>query len=149
MSKQNRRGTFIVFAAIAGVVSGLVFLAAAELSALLVAREASPVLAVGSFVIDVVPQPLKEFAISTFGEFDKIALLIGLGLAVVIASAVAGILQLVRPPLGVIALGIAGALSVAATTTRAGVTPLAFLPPVIGAVAGSVALFFLCKRLVS
>lgn len=149
MSKQNRRGTFILFAAIAGVVSGLVFLAAAELSALLVARDASPVLAVGSFVIDVVPQPLKEFAISTFGEFDKIALLIGLGLAVVIASAVAGILQLVRPPLGVIALGIAGALSVAATTTRAGVTPLAFLPPVIGAVAGCVALIFLRKRLVS
>ncbi|MFS2241169.1 molybdopterin-dependent oxidoreductase [Microbacterium sp. OR16] len=149
MSKQNRRGTFIVFAAIAGVVSGLVFLAAAELSALLVARDASPVLAVGSFVIDVVPQPLKEFAISTFGEFDKIALLIGLGLAVAIASAVAGILQLVRPPLGVIALGIAGALSVAATTTRAGVAPLAFLPPVIGAVAGCVALIFLRKRLVS
>ncbi|WCD92312.1 molybdopterin-dependent oxidoreductase [Microbacterium sp. nov. GSS16] len=149
MSKQNRQGTFIVFAAIAGVVSGLVFLAAAELSALLVARDASPVLAVGSFVIDVVPQPLKEFAISTFGEFDKIALLIGLGLAVVIASSVAGILQLVRPPLGVIALGIAGTLSVAATTTRAGVTPLAFLPPVIGAVAGCVALIFLCKRLIS
>ncbi|MEV7631029.1 molybdopterin-dependent oxidoreductase [Microbacterium sp. NPDC089318] len=147
MSEQNRRGAFIVFAAVAGVISGLVFLAAAELSALLVARDASPLLAVGSFVIDVVPQPLKEFAISTFGEFDKVALLIGLGLAVVIASAGAGILQLVRPPLGVIALGVAGAASVAATTTRAGVTSLAFLPSVIGAVAGIVALVFLSRRL--
>ena len=147
MSERNRRGAFIIFAAVAGVISGLVFLSSAELSALLVARDASPLLAVGSFVIDIVPQPLKEFAISTFGEFDKVALLIGLGLAVVIASAGAGILQLVQPPFGMIALGIAGAASVAATTTRAGVTPLAFLPSVIGAVAGIVALVFLSRRL--
>ncbi|PKI92771.1 oxidoreductase [Actinomycetales bacterium SN12] len=147
MSKQNRREAFIVFAAVAGVISGVVFLAAAELSALLVARDASPLLAVGSFVIDIVPQPLKEFAISTFGEFDKVALLIGLGLAVVIASAAAGILQLLWPPVGMIVLGIAGAASVAATTTRAGVTPLAFLPSVIGAIAGIAALVFLSRRL--
>jgi DMSO/TMAO reductase YedYZ molybdopterin-dependent catalytic subunit len=39
-------------------------------------------------VIDIVPQPFKEFAIATFGANDKIALLAGLGLAVVIASAI-------------------------------------------------------------
>ncbi|GAA2979198.1 DMSO/TMAO reductase YedYZ molybdopterin-dependent catalytic subunit [Microbacterium terrae] len=138
---------YITSAAVAGVISGLVFLAATELMALLVAREASPVLAVGSFVIDVIPQPLKELAITTFGEYDKIALLVGLGLAVVIASAIAGVLQTARPPLGVIALAIAGALSVAAIVTRAGVTPLAFLPPVIGGVAGAAALHVLCRRL--
>ena len=147
MTERNRRGAFIFFAAVAGVISALVFLAAAELSALLVARDSSPLLAVGSFVIDVVPQPLKEFAISTFGEFDKIALLLGLGLAVLIASAGAGMLQLFRPPTGVIMLGIAGAACVAATTTRAGATPLAFLPSVIGAVAGAVVLVLLCRRL--
>lgn len=138
---------FVVFAAVAGVISGLVFLAVAEVLALLVAREASPVLAVGAFVIDVIPQPLKELAISTFGEFDKIALLLGLGLAVLVASTVAGALQFLRPPLGVIALGIAGALSVAAIVTRTGVAPLAFLPPVIGAAAGSLVLVLLCRRL--
>ena len=147
VARRAGRGAFVVFAAVAGVISGLVFLAAAELAALLVAREASPVLAVGSFVIDVIPQPLKELAISTFGEYDKIALLVGLGLAVVIASAIAGVLQFLRPPLGVIALAIAGALSVAAIVTRAGATPLAFVPPVIGAAAGCVALHLLCRRL--
>ncbi|MGW9585438.1 molybdopterin-dependent oxidoreductase [Microbacterium sp. NPDC055455] len=147
VARRGGRSAFVVFAAVAGVISGLVFLAAAELVALLVAREASPVLAVGSFVIDVIPQPLKELAISTFGEYDKIALLVGLGLAVVIASAVAGVLQFLRPPLGVIALAVAGALSVAAIVTRAGATPLAFVPPVIGALAGSVALSLLCRRL--
>src|SRR5690606_11412803 len=111
---------FIAWAALAGVVGGAVFLATAELFALLVAREASPILAVGGFVIDIVPQPFKEFAIATFGEHDKIALLAGLGLAVVIASAISGVLQLVRPPLGVLALVAAGALSTAAVVTRAG-----------------------------
>ena len=145
---QRRSGKrFLVWAALAGVIGGGVFLATAELFALLFARAASPILAVGGFVIDIVPQPLKEFAIATFGEYDKIALLAGLGLAVFIASAIAGILQLVRPPLGVIALVIAGVLSTAAIVTRAAVTPLAFLPPVLGTVAGSFVLVLLCRRL--
>ena len=145
---QRRSGKrFIAWAALAGVISGAVFLATAELFALIFARTASPILAVGGFVIDIVPQPFKEFAIATFGEYDKIALLAGLGLAVVIASAIAGILQLVKAPLGVIALVIAGVLSTAAIVTRAGVTPLAFLPPVLGTIVGSLILVLLVRRL--
>ncbi|WP_449407413.1 molybdopterin-dependent oxidoreductase [Microbacterium maritypicum] len=141
------RKRFFVWAALAGLVSGAVFLAVAELFALILARSASPVLAVGGFVIDIVPQPFKEFAIATFGEYDKIALLAGLGLAVVIASAVGGILEYVRPPLGVIVIAIAGALSTAAVVTRAGVSPLGFLPPILGAAAGAVVLVMLSRRL--
>lgn len=145
---QRRSGKrFFVWAALAGLIGGGVFLATAEVFALLFARTASPILAVGGFVIDIVPQPFKEFAIATFGEYDKIALLAGLGLAVLIASAISGILQFVRPPLGVIALVIAGVLSTAAIVTRAGVAPLAFLPPVLGTVVGSVILVLLCRRL--
>ena len=147
MTKMRGGRKFIAWSALAGVVSGMAFLAAAELAALLIARGASPVLAVGSFVIDIVPQPLKELAISTFGEFDKIALLAGLGLAVVMASATAGVLQFLRPPGGVIALVAAGALSIAAIVTRAGAAPLAFLPPVIGTIVGSTLIVLLCRRL--
>ncbi|WP_311244053.1 molybdopterin-dependent oxidoreductase [Microbacterium sp. WCS2018Hpa-23] len=148
-TRQSRGKRFFFWAALSGVISGLVFLATAELFALIFARSASPILAVGGFVIDIVPQPFKEFAIATFGEYDKIALLVGLGLAVVIASAIAGILQLLRPPLGVIALVVAGALSTAAIVTRAGVTPLAFLPPVLGTIVGSVILVLLIRRLIA
>jgi DMSO/TMAO reductase YedYZ molybdopterin-dependent catalytic subunit len=147
MAQRSSGKRFFVWAALAGVIGGGVFLATAELFALLFARAASPILAVGGFVIDIVPQPFKEFAIATFGEYDKIALLAGLGLAVLIASAIAGILQLVRPPLGVIALVIAGVLSTAAIVTRAAVSPLAFLPPVLGTVAGSFILVLLIRRL--
>ncbi|WP_435748914.1 molybdopterin-dependent oxidoreductase [Microbacterium sp. PMB16] len=147
MAERRSGKRFIAWSALAGVIGGAVFLATAELFALIFARSASPLLAVGGFVIDIVPQPFKEFAIATFGEYDKIALLAGLGLAVVIASAIAGILQLVRPPLGIVALIVAGALSTAAIVTRAGVTALAFLPPVLGTIVGSVILFFLIRRL--
>jgi len=147
VSEKSGRLRFWVWAAVSGVVSAAVFLAAAELMALLVAREGSPILAVGSFVIDIVPQPFKEFAIATFGEYDKIALLVGLALAVLIASAIAGVLEYVRPPLGVIALGVAGALSVAAILTRAGAGPLAAIPPIFGALAGGTLLWFLSAQL--
>jgi DMSO/TMAO reductase YedYZ molybdopterin-dependent catalytic subunit len=147
MAQRSSGKRFIAWAALAGLIGGAVFLATAEVFALVFARAASPILAVGGFVIDIVPQPFKEFAIATFGEYDKIALLAGLGLAVVIASAIAGILQLVRPPLGVIALIIAGALSTAAIVTRAGVQPLAFLPPVLGTLVGSFILVLLIRRL--
>ncbi len=145
----QRRGTkrFVVWATLAGVVSAAVFLAVAELLALLFARGGSPLLAVGSFVIDIVPQPFKEFAIATFGEYDKIALLVGLGLAVLIASAIAGILELVRPPLGAVALGVAGILSVAAVVTRAGATAVSWIPSVAGAIAGAALLIVLGRML--
>ncbi|MGO2518792.1 MAG: molybdopterin-dependent oxidoreductase [Microbacterium sp.] len=147
MAKHSSPRRFILWAALVGVISGGVFLATAELFALIFARAASPVLAVGGFVIDIVPQPFKEFAIATFGEYDKIALLAGLGLAVLIASAISGILQFLRPPLGVIALVIAGALSTAAIVTRAGMTALAFLPPALGTIVGSFILVVLTRRL--
>ena len=146
-NERTGRRKFWFWAAVSGVVSAGVFLAAAELVALLVAPDGSPILAVGSFVIDIVPQPFKEFAIATFGEYDKVALLVGLALAVLVASAVAGLLQYLRPPLGVVALVIAGGVSVAAVVTRAGARPFAAIPPIAGTIAGCLILWFLATRL--
>lgn len=146
-NERTGRRKFWFWAAVSGVVSAGVFLAAAELVALLVAPDGSPILAVGSFVIDIVPQPFKEFAIATFGEYDKVALLVGLALAVLVASAVAGLLQYLRPPLGVVALVIAGGVSVAAVVTRAGASPFAAIPPIAGTIAGCLILWFLATRL--
>ncbi|WP_404430462.1 molybdopterin-dependent oxidoreductase [Microbacterium lacus] len=147
MNTKSRRWRFWAWAAVAGVVSAAVFLAVAEIVALVAARDGSPILAVGSFVIDIVPQPFKEFAIATFGEYDKIALLAGLGLAVVIAAAIAGVLQFLKPPLGVLALVLAGGLSLAAIVTRAGATAFSWLPPVAGTIAGCIVLAMLIARL--
>lgn len=136
-----------VWAGVAGIVAAAAFLAAAEVVALLAGPTASPLLAVGSFVIDIAPQWLKEFAISTFGAYDKVALLAGLALAVVIAAAIAGILQYLRPPLGILAFVVAGGLSLAATLTRAGTGAFAFLGPLAGTIAAAITILFLARRL--
>jgi DMSO/TMAO reductase YedYZ molybdopterin-dependent catalytic subunit len=135
------------WAAMAGVVSAGAFLAVAELVALLIARDGSPILGVGSFVIDIVPQWAKEFAIQTFGSNDKLFLLIGLGVGIAIAAAVAGVLEYVRPPIGVAVLVVAGVISVASAVTRAAATPFASLPTIVGTVVGSVLLYLLARRL--
>lgn len=146
-STSARRGVWWLWSAVAGIVSAGAFLAVAELIALLVAKESSPILAVGAFVIDIVPQPLKEFAIATFGEADKVVLLGSLGLAVVIAAAVAGVLQYYVRPLGLVVIVIAGGLSTAAIVTRAGASAFAWVPPVIGTLVGCLFLVLLITRL--
>ncbi|WP_243695082.1 molybdopterin-dependent oxidoreductase [Labedella populi] len=127
--------------------SAAVFLAVAELVALVVARNGSPILAVGSFVIDIVPQWAKEFAIATFGEYDKIFLLVSLGIAIVIAAAVGGVLQYIKPPTGLVIIAIAGIAATTATVTRAGATPLAALPGILGTLGGGAILLILARRL--
>jgi DMSO/TMAO reductase YedYZ molybdopterin-dependent catalytic subunit len=144
----KRRFHAVPAAAAAGLVSAATLLAVAELIALVIARQASPLLAVGAFVIDIVPRPLKEFAITTFGDSDKLVLLLSVGLAAVIGAALAGVLQLIRPPFGAVLLALAGVAAVAATATRAGGIPvLAAIPSALGTIAGVFALILLVRRL--
>ncbi|PPF23612.1 oxidoreductase [Rathayibacter tritici] len=144
---REHRARYLLLAALAGIITGGVLLAVAELVALAVARTASPVLALGSFVVDIVPRPLKEFAIETFGENDKTFLLGSIGAAVVVAAAIAGVLQLIRPPLGQVLLIIAGGLSIAAIVTRAGAAPLAAVPTLVGLVVAVLVMHLLFTRL--
>jgi DMSO/TMAO reductase YedYZ molybdopterin-dependent catalytic subunit len=144
---RQPRKRFWFLAALVGVVSAAAVLAVAEVVALFVARGGSPVLAVGSFVVDIVPRWAKEFAIETFGGNDKLFLLASVGVAVVVAAAVAGVLELIRPPVGVVVLALAGALSVAAIVTRADAAPLASVPTIVGTVVGIVLLRLLMDRL--
>ncbi|MGO1628826.1 MAG: molybdopterin-dependent oxidoreductase, partial [Microbacterium sp.] len=64
---------------VSGAIAAAAFLSVAEAVALVATPSGGPFVAIGGVVIDVIPRPLKEIAISVFGEFDKIALLIGLG----------------------------------------------------------------------
>ncbi len=142
-----RRPHAWIWAALAGIVSAAALLAVAEALAALVARSASPILAVGSFIVDIVPRPLKELAITLFGESDKIALLAGVGLGAAVAAAVAGVLEYRFRFVGVVLLGIGGILATAAIITRAGAGALAWLPPVVGTVAGILVLLLAIVRL--
>ncbi len=83
-----------------GVLATLVGVAAGHFVASLLNPDSSPVLAVGSQVIDLTPTPMKEWAIRQFGSNDK-AILIGSVMAgVLVLAAVAGLLARRRFALG-------------------------------------------------
>jgi len=147
VTNRRRHRAAWAWAALAGAVSGGLFVAVAEVVALVAAREASPLIAVGSFVIDIVPRWAKELAIELFGSNDKLFLLSSLGAAVLVAAAVAGILEFWRRWVGVALFLVAGVLAVVATVTRADASPLGFLPSAVGALAGAAALRFLVDAL--
>lgn len=144
---RHSRPRWWIWSAVSGVIATAAFLAVAEVLVPLTSPGGGPLVAVGGFVIDVVPRPLKELAISTFGEYDKIALLVGLGIAVLAAAALAGILQYLRRPLGVVLLAIAGLLSLLAAVTRAGSAALGWIPSAAGTLVGSLVLILLIARL--
>lgn len=110
-------------------------MALAEVGGALTSPEATPVLAVGDAVVDLVPQPVKELAIALFGTADKVVLLGGMG--VVLAGFAAGIGALARNRRWIGDSGIAlfGAIGVVAALTRPESGPLDVLPSLIGAAA--------------
>jgi len=132
--KLSRRFRTAGLPALAGIVSAAVLLAISELLGVIVGSISSPILAVGSFVIDIFPPWAKDLVIALFGVNDKLVLLLSLGVAVVIAAGIGGIVQLWRPPLGVLVVVIAGALSTAAIVTRAGASLVDGIPTLVGTV---------------
>ena len=136
-----------LYAALVGVVAAMATLAVAEVVALFVGAGSSPLAAVGSLVIDLVPSWVKDTAIALFGTADKIALLVGLGLLVLILALGIGVLQFYRPPLGLFALGVVGLIATIAATTRAEANALWAVPTVLGTIVGILVLNLGIRRL--
>ena len=135
------------WAAFAGVVSAAVVLGVAEVVSLVVGAAGSPLFAVGSLVIDLAPPAVKEFVIALFGTGDKAALLTLMGILIVVISAAAGVLELRRPPFGVIVIGIGGVIAFVAVITRAGATGFNGIAAIVGGVTGVVVLRLSIERL--
>jgi DMSO/TMAO reductase YedYZ molybdopterin-dependent catalytic subunit len=131
----DRRGR-----AVAGLVAGLialvVFLGAAELVALATGPRSAPSIALGQNVINHVPQSLKEFAISHFGENDKGVLLTGIYVTLAVVAGAIGVVASrwgrKWATLAIVLLGLAASVSAA---TQATASVLDALPSVVGAVA--------------
>jgi DMSO/TMAO reductase YedYZ molybdopterin-dependent catalytic subunit len=126
-----------------GVLATVVGLAAAHLVAALTVPAASPVLAVGSTVIDLTPTPLKEWAIRQFGSADKTVLVGSVVVVVLLLAAVAGVVAARRETIGLLVVvglaGVAGALAV----VRPGAGPLDLLPALVAAAVGATTLWWL------
>ncbi len=133
-------------AALCGVLALVSALAAGHLAASFGNVNASPYLAVGNGAIDLTPLPLKDFAVRTFGTYDKAVLLGGMAAVLVVVSAAAGLLSRRKPWPGVaiiVAFGLIGGVAVAA---RPDLTAVALLAPLASLVVG-VAVFLLLHRI--
>lgn len=123
-------------AALVGVLSTLSGAGVAHLTAAILAPAASPVVAVGSVVIDRTPTPVKEWAIATFGSADKPILLGSVTVVTLLLAAGCGLLARRRPGAGAVGLVALTALAGAAAVTRPGASGSAALPALSAAAVG-------------
>jgi DMSO/TMAO reductase YedYZ molybdopterin-dependent catalytic subunit len=142
----GRRGRR-AFAALAGLLAAGVALGAAELAAAAIGPSSSPVVAVGDAAITLTPEPVKSFAIRTFGEDDKIALVVGTLIVIALYALVVGLAGLRSRRLGAAGIAVFGLVGFVAAVTRPAGGLLDGLPSVVGAVAGVLALLALLAPL--
>jgi DMSO/TMAO reductase YedYZ molybdopterin-dependent catalytic subunit len=129
----------------AGLIAAATGLAAGELLSAMVDDLTSPIIGVGNRIVDLVPVPLKTFAIRTFGTHDKEALLIGIASVLTIAAMIVGLVAVRRPRLGAAGISLFGIVgAIAAVTGRTG-TAVDALPSLLAAVVGGIVLMVLVR----
>ncbi|MFE6735141.1 molybdopterin-dependent oxidoreductase [Microbacterium sp. NPDC057650] len=125
-------------AAAAGVAAALLGAGAGEFVAALFAPSSSPFAVVGGALIDAAPAWAKDTAIAWFGTNDKTALLIGIAIVLLAASALAGLAEARWPRSGVVAFAVLGVGVGILSLTRPDAGFTAWLPSVLaGAVAAT------------
>ncbi|MFC1438542.1 molybdopterin-dependent oxidoreductase [Streptacidiphilus sp. N1-10] len=136
-----------LFGALSGLVAAFASLAVAELAAVAVRPQASPVTAVGESVIDRTPGALKDYAVRNFGTNDKLMLQLGILVLLALFALGLGLLALRWRRVGsagVLAFGLLGAVS---AMSRPDAQHYDALPSVVGAVVGAAVLYLLAGRL--
>ena len=113
-----------------------------HLAAGLVSPPASPVLAVGSTVIDATPTPVKEWAVSTFGTADKPILIGSVAIVTLLLAAGIGLVARTRRTLGLGLIGVLALLALAAAAFRPTAQPVDVIPGLVTAVVGVLAAQF-------
>jgi len=130
---------------LAGVLATVAGVGAAHLTAAVLTPASSPVLAVGSAVIDLTPTPLKQWAIREFGTYDKPLLIGSVFLVTLIVAGLAGRLAERRLPAGSALLVLLVTMAGAAAVLRPAATTADAIPAVVGAVVAVGALTWLVR----
>jgi len=112
----------------------------------LAAGTPSPLFAVGGAFVDRTPPWLKDFAVATFGTYDKAALIVGMTLVLTVVCAVIGIVGARRRTAAMVAFEVVGAIGMLAVATRPHSGNLDILPTLIGTAAGLWVLSTLWQR---
>jgi DMSO/TMAO reductase YedYZ molybdopterin-dependent catalytic subunit len=125
--------------AAAGVAVGVGHLVAAVLS-----PPASPLIAVGSALIDAAPTPAKTFAVRVLGNADKPVLIGAVAVALLVFAAVLGLLAWHHRRVALAGIALLGVVGAATAVYRGGA--LDAVPSVVAGVAGVTALLLVVRR---
>lgn len=123
-------------AALIGLLSVAAALGVGHLVAGLVSPAASPFLAVGGSAIDLTPSWLKDFAVSTFGTYDKLVLLLSMGVVIGLFGVLAGLLSRRSRTPGLVLLIVLGGVAGVAVLARPTAAALDALAPLAALIAG-------------
>ncbi|MEC4018727.1 molybdopterin-dependent oxidoreductase [Streptomyces sp. H27-D2] len=154
-STPGRRRTSVrllrgALGALSGLLAGFAALASAELVSAAVRPESSPITAVGGAVIDRTPVELKDYAVRTFGNNDKLVLQLGILAVLALFAMFIGVLAALAPRFrrtcsaGVLLFGLVGALAAASRPDSGGAD---WVPSAVGAVGAAGVLYLLAGRL--
>ncbi|MFI6435197.1 molybdopterin-dependent oxidoreductase [Streptomyces sp. NPDC050759] len=132
---------------LAGVAATALALGVGELVAAATGGPSAPLVAVGGVAVDAAPTPVKEFAVTVFYTYDKLALQAGIVLVLALFAAVIGVLAMRRLSYGLAGVAVFGVIGVLASATRASATWAYPLPTVAGALTAAGLLVLLRRTL--
>lgn len=122
--------------AVGGLLAACAGMAAGHLLAAWVDPATSPVLAVGSRVIDAAPPVVKDWAVATLGTADKPVLMVAVSLVTALVASAVGVLARDRRQWALLAMVALVALAGFAALGAGGGGPVALLPSVAAGVVG-------------
>ena len=146
-ASKATRAARLGLAGCGGLLAAFAALAFAELASAAVRPESGPVTAVGAAAIDSTPAPVKDWAIRTFGEDDKMVLQLGIVAVLTLFALFVGVLALRYRRIGAACVLLLGLLGASAATSRPDAGFADWLPSVAGAVVGAFVLWVLIGRL--
>jgi len=129
--------------AASGVVAAGVAVGVGHLVASVMSPPASPVIAVGSALIDAAPTPAKTFAVRLLGNYDKPVLIGAVGVALLVFAAVLGLLAWHHRRVAVVGIALLGVVGAATAVYRGG--PVGAAPSLVAGVAGVLALLLVVR----
>jgi DMSO/TMAO reductase YedYZ molybdopterin-dependent catalytic subunit len=124
-------------AALVGLLSVAAGLGVGHLVAGFVSPTASPFLAVGGTAIDFTPIGVKDFAVRTFGTYDKTVLLLGMAVVIGLVGVAAGLMSRRSRTPGLVVILLLGVVAAAAVLTRPNAGLLDFLAPLAALIASA------------
>jgi DMSO/TMAO reductase YedYZ molybdopterin-dependent catalytic subunit len=129
--------------ALSGILAAVAGIAAGHLVAGFLDPATSPVLTIGSTVIDLTPTPVKEWAVAHFGTADKPVLLGSVVAVTLVAAGLLGMLARRRRGLAASLLGLLVVVTAAAAVTRPTFAAIDLLPSLATLVVGLGAFWWL------